>query len=165
MRYLAWPLLAVLTLTACLDRTTGPVLDGSFEAFISGDFEDELSGSARFGITPGQGFTISLAPVEIYHMIGLGNPDDVRPEVGFYEVGDLEDDGFFALYVRDTFDGTISFVSHSGELDITTSSPDLLEGTLTFTAHGTPPMEPDVSLEVAVDVTFSAVCASGARCE
>lgn len=157
-------LLLALVLTACIDRTTGPVLEGHFDASVSGEYDEALSGSARFGVTPGEGFAITFMPGDPNHLIGLGFPADERPEVGSYTVGDPESEFFFAFYARSTVEGIVTFISYDGTMEITASDSDEIEGWLSFLAVGELPWEPGVEAQILVDITFTAVCASGARC-
>lgn len=160
-----FPLLLTLALAGCLDRTTGPVIEGEFEANISGQYDEELSGSARFGISEDGGFAITMIPVDPNHLIGIGYPSDERPEPGIYTIGDPESDHFFAFYSRTTVEGIVTFFSYDGQLEITSSTPERMEGWINFLALGELPWEPGTEAEILVDATFTAECGPPARCD
>jgi hypothetical protein len=162
-----WPLAAALAafpILGCGD-STGPGAEGTFEVRLGGEFSEDLDGTAEFGIFVNEGFGLSMTPSQVGHLLGLGHREEARPAVGTFTIGSPNEEGvFFALYMRQTPQGLATFLSREGELEITSSTESRLEGAFWFTARGTLPGEPG-EREVLVEATFSASCASGARCE
>jgi len=158
-------LLGTLAASACGD-STGPTIEGTFQASVSGALSDEMSGTAEFGIFAGEGLGLSFRTTDGSGLLGIGNLEEARSGPGTYIMGDPNEEGvFFALYLRQTTGGAASLVSRSGSLVITSSTPERLEGTFGFAAFGTIAGDPGTELEVWIEGTFSATCARRARCE
>lgn len=158
-------LLAALAGSAC-GNSTGPTIEGTFEANVSGALSDEMSGTAEFGIFAGEGLGLSFRTTDGSGLLGIGNLEEARPGPGTYTMGDPNEEGvFFALYLRQTMGGAASLVSRSGTLVITSSTPERLEGSFSFAAFGTIAGDPGTELEVWIEGSFSATCARRARCD
>jgi hypothetical protein len=164
----SWASLALLVTLAALGcgESTGPTIEGTFEASVSGALSDEMSGTAEFGIFAGEGLGLSFRTTDGAGLLGIGNLEEARPGPGSYTMGDPSEEGvFFALYLRQTMGGAASLVSRSGTLVITSSTSERLEGSFSFAAFGTIAGDPGTELEVWIDGTFSATCARRARCD
>jgi hypothetical protein len=163
-RFAAWPLALAMLVSACGDSTE-PVPTGTFEATVTGEFFEELSGRAQFGYFQGEGFGLVMT-VEGSHWIGLGARAEARPPAGTYEIQVPSDEApMFAAFMHfDPNSGLSAFTSISGEAEITRSTPELMEGSFIFTARGSLPGAPDFILQVTVEGTFSASCNRDGRC-
>jgi hypothetical protein len=158
----AVPLLAVLVLTSCGDGTA-PVIEGTFEASVSGAVSADFSGAAEFGIHAGEGFGLVLLPDTPLTLLGIGHAAESRPAVGTYPVGRPDEEGaFFGLLIHQTSQGAMSFISESGEFTVSVSTPSRLAGSFEFSAVAATPSGTE---DVWIVGTFEASCARAARCD
>ena len=148
--YITAALLVTLSLTFCSDDDpTGPSgSDSTGEASfnVSGDLELSFDGNAQFSkfdeanietwaldfTDAGQNYTITISTQD--------QEEVERPPEGTYTIGFVTDD-FIANFLDDSEDGFENFAEYStmaegfgGEIVITESSTDLVEGTFNFTA-------------------------------
>ena len=156
-------LLAALLLASCdyfaADEDVG------FKADLSGGLERTLRGEADFRVRSEQSFLF-------YHMptrwsIDFADDDDriyfmrrgrERPEVDRYDVGAFEnvyenDSVFTAFMILDDVEPT--FYTTGGFVEVTRSTPDVVEGTFAFTALPADTLE-DPFEEVRVEGFFTA---------
>lgn len=142
-------------LSACSDDEGSPDIPGehhgsaSFE--VSGEIEGEYSGIADFrafemsGIHTWDITMIDQDPITFsVSFTQVGSEPIARPEPGTYELGitpgNQSDDTYmasFEYYVDGPFQSdsyTVGIGDTSGELAITSSSDELIEGTFSFTA-------------------------------
>jgi hypothetical protein len=155
-RRFVWTMLAVAVALGC--ESTSPADRGTFQASISGELDLQLQGVAEFGVYLGEGFGLHMSPGDGFHLIGIGHDMFARPEVGTYQVYPPDfSQGFHALFLRDTAQGLWGLTSDTGELTITTSTPQRLEGSFNIIVRGF--MGGTVPSELVMEGTFSAVCA------
>jgi hypothetical protein len=160
-----WPYLAAVMVVAC-GESTAPVVEGSFEASVTGEFSLEMDGTAEFGIFSGEGFGMSLVARDGTQTLGFGRRAESRPAVSTYVIEEPDSQTeIFALYLRQGPEGLGTFLSRSGEVVITASSATRLEGTFSLRARGFITGQPS-EREVVIEGAFSASCARTAtRCE
>lgn len=162
--YLAAAMAAAMVV-AC-GESTGPGVEGSFEASVSGEYSLEMDGTAEFGIFSGEGFGLSMVARDGTQTLGFGRRAESRPAVGTYVIEEPDSETeFFALYLRQGPEGLGTFLSRSGEFVITASSATRVEGSFSVRARGFISGQP-LEREVLIEGTFSASCArNAARCD
>jgi hypothetical protein len=131
---------------------------GSFQVTVSGATSASFSGVAVFGSLTGQGFAMTLSSLDGQSGLVVYRAAAGRPGTGTLQLGNLTTTtelwatGFLA-------NGSISFTSTSGTINISTSNNGSLVGTLQFQGQGNVNGTPG---NVTVNATFNATCASGA---
>ncbi len=162
----AGALAALGLVLACGDNGTGPEVEGSFSATITGDLQRTLSGTAVFGVTTVQGvegfalaFERGSAATFDVDLILLGRFNTQRPSVGTYDIVEsgcdtCGEDDFDGGYVFQYPTGSSGiFVSDAGQLTITKSTADTVAGTCSFSAHDLT----DASSTITLSASFTAV--------
>jgi hypothetical protein len=164
-RWAAWSLGIAVAVGGCAD-STGPGVTGTFEAAVRGEFSEDVMGGAQFGSYRAEGFGLVMTPEGGAHYFGIGNRTEGRPAVGTYALTPPTSDAeFYAAYMRATPQGMAAFTSVSGQMVITLSTSERLEGTFQYTARGTLAGDPGTLREVTVEGTFSASCDRSASCD
>jgi len=159
-------MVALGLLPACGDNGTGPEVEGSFSATITGDLQRTLSGTAVFGVTTVQGtdgFALAFERGSVstfdVDLILLGRFNTQRPGEGTYDIvasgcDACSEDNFDGGYVFQYPTGSSGiFVSDSGQLTITKSTADTVAGSCSFIAHALT----DASSEITISASFTAV--------
>jgi hypothetical protein len=132
-------------ISAC-GEGTGPAVQGSFSATLSGDRTGTLSGTAVFGVESvggSTGFVIglergSVASLDV-DVILFGRFNTQRPTAGTYNVvvagcQTCDPNDFDAGYVFQRPNGDSGFFgSESGTITVNTSTADTVAGSSTFT--------------------------------
>lgn len=136
--------IALLVLTACSDPVAGSN-PGWLRASLAGTVAGSYVGSGDFldqtdrEEGPRRMFSLysSTADLTSPQSFGLYRVNGNRPAVGRYELqlvdqSDSDAEGFFAIYSRSTESQVENFVAQSGEVVVTRSSRERLEGTFRF---------------------------------
>lgn len=141
-RFLLAALAALPALAACADTPTGPEGAPSLTATIRGSVQDEFLGAGFFqrveppagAASPGL-FTIHSHDAPLRQSFLLFREGDARPGPGRYPLaataaGPVR---FGAVYQRVTADRVEGFTAIAGELQVTVSREDRIEGSFRFT--------------------------------
>jgi hypothetical protein len=147
-------LLLTAALIGCDTADSGGSTAGTFTAQISGDLAKSFSGVASFGSVAEQEiFTLALSSTA-GDMVSIAKPVSGRPATGSHPIRDvgtaIETDEFWATIVLLAED--VVFQSTSGTMQISSSGPQQLSGTISFdafTADGR---------EVVLSANFNAIC-------
>ncbi|HEY7634879.1 MAG TPA: hypothetical protein VH763_05020 [Gemmatimonadales bacterium] len=158
--------LATCTLTVVL--AAGTASPSRFEAHTTGAKELTLGGSAEFGPvrgTDGAGpFVLTLGAQSATGAVLFTAADDIQPGPGVYRLSTDPSRGIHALVLTGSPDRpTGVFRARGGELTITGSRGDRIEGSFQLDAIGFEAANPnDETRELSVHGTFRALF-SGAR--
>lgn len=140
-RFLLATLAALPALAGCADSPTASTEAPAFVATVRGSVRDDFRGSGWFHHHPGLPYTQFFLGA---FSISAGTPFDPAsfqlfrdepglPEPGTYALaGTAGSRRFVGVYVRRHGDALEGFTSTGGELRITVSTPDRIEGTFRF---------------------------------
>lgn len=190
-RFLLATLAALPALAGCAESPTGSTEAPAFVATVRGSVRDDFRGAGRFHHHPGNPspqyfpgvFSISAGTPFDPASFQLFREGSGLPEPGTYPLAVVAAGSrrFVGVYVRRNGDALEGFTSTGGDLRITVSTPDRIEGTFRFqgirncsgTVAGTSPPAPGSSARLscdhpvdpaqpAVEVTGSFVAVPGA---
>jgi hypothetical protein len=149
--------LLLVALAAGCDLSSEFDSAGTFTGTVSGDINATLEGTALFGSFIGGEFSLAMTDPRDQHAIAVAR-NEGRPAVGVFAIAHFEEEtGIAAAYARDGAPSAV-FQAEDGELQITSSSANRLQGTLTFNAVGYLTSDPETELHVTVTATFDARC-------
>lgn len=166
--YILFPLLIFTLFTSCKDNSTdsGDIFEnngiGSFSSEISGGITREVSGIAVFGTQiidgpTGNIFVLTLSTIntEINYLIGVTYLSSSRPGTGTRSIENEgeQSEGYFVINPAN--EDINYYNSQSGQLTITSSDPESLQGELSMIA-----VLPQNGNEVTINATFNASCQS-----
>lgn len=164
--YILFPFLILTLFTSCKDNSTdsGDLFEnigmGRFTAEISGDITREISGIAVFGTQiidgpTGNIFVLTLSTIntEINYLIGVTYLSSSRPGTGTRPIENQgeQSEGYFV--VNPSNEDIDYYNSQSGQLTITSSDSESLQGRLSLIA-----VLPRNGSEVTINATFNASC-------
>ncbi len=167
----------MFSLSGCngIDDVTAPeVNEGAFEATITGDRQESLSGLAFYfmSIDPvaGVSFSIGLGSSDLTKLIGFRRGGSGLPEVSTHPIANFYEiivdnkgisnsqDQFFGIYLEWTNDEieniSTAFPSIAGELTIT-GTGNTIEGTFQFTGRGGSVSWEDSQFEEDLQISIS----------
>ena len=157
---LARLLLAALMLASCRgdDEPTGtqPVSLGTASVRVTGAVTRTFTGMAAFGSAGvgGDGeFGIVMTDESSDFGVTVGGSPAGRRGAGMYQLGDIES----PMYAEFLSESDI-YISQSGQLTITSSSAQSVQGTVTFRGR----LEFGGTGEVTVTASFNAICVPNA---
>lgn len=166
--YLLMPLLILSFFTSCNDNSADSgnlfenIVTGSFTAEITGDINQKVSGVAVFGTQiidgpTGNIFVLTLSTIntDINYLIGVTYLSSSRPGTGTRSIENEgeQSEGYFV--VNPANEDIDYYNSQSGELTITSSDSESLQGNLSLNA-----VLPQNGNEVTINATFNASCQS-----
>lgn len=162
-------LISLLVFSSCKNNSSGSeeisgfgnISIGNFSAEVSGDLSQTFDGLALFATQLIDGptgnifvLTLSSLNTNISYTTSITFLDSMRPDTGDYSIGNETSTrgGSFIVYQAQS-DSTRYYSSRSGELTITSSTSESLQGGLTLRA-----VESGSDSEVIVTAKFNANC-------
>lgn len=138
--------IAVIPVLVAACRDSGPIPDGWLTAHIVGAVQTEFEGTGYFsaGSGPPGGVSVRFGlgsrgtGASTGQRFSLDRPGNGRPGTGRYTLAPLEPDedgnlvGFTAYYYRTADSVSEGYTASSGEVEITRSSGDVVEGEFRF---------------------------------
>ncbi|MGF1671772.1 MAG: hypothetical protein ACFCU6_15105 [Balneolaceae bacterium] len=155
-------LTVLIILNACGSNSGEDVPDfGMFEAVVSGEFNQEFSGVAIFGVQQlgpptGNIFVLSMNSTgsnDVVFAVNVALSTENRPQNGSTALGELNSGAHGEFVFFNPGESQQNFRSVSGQLIITSSSSENLEGEVSFNA-----IYSNNDTEVNVQATFNATC-------
>lgn len=154
-------LITVILLSSCGSDSGDNGLEfGTFDAVVSGEFNREFSGVAIFGIQQlgpptGNIFVLSMnsTGTDIVFAVNVTMLTENRPQTGSFTLGNLDSGRTGEFVFFNPGEDQQNLFSDSGQLTISSSSADRLEGEVSFRAVSFQGDE-----EVNVTAKFNSTC-------